>query len=121
MDSGDGIGGEEFEAGFEEEFFFEGIADLDSGAIFFAFFGEFSGGKGGTCEAVASGFCADIKHWVADSSGGTAGDLFVAEDSEIEDIDEGISVVALVKVDFTTDGGDADTVSVVSDSCDDSG
>ena len=119
MDAGDGIGGEEFEAGFEEEFFFEGIADLDGGAIFFAFFGEFSGGKGGTCEAVAARFCADIKHWVADSFGGSSGDLFVAEDAEIEDIDEGISFVALVEVDLAADGGDADTISVVSDSCDD--
>jgi len=42
LDTGDAATGEEFEAGFEEEFFAEGVADLHGWAVFLGFLGEFA-------------------------------------------------------------------------------
>ena len=45
LNAGDGIGREQFEAGFEQQFFFEWIADLDCRAIFARFFGQLARGE----------------------------------------------------------------------------
>ncbi len=39
LDAGDGVGLEEFEAGFEQELFLEGVADLHGRAVFLGLFG----------------------------------------------------------------------------------
>jgi len=48
-------------------------------------------------------------------------DLFVAEDAQIEDVDEWIALVAFVEIDLTADRRDADAVSVMRNAGDDTG
>ena len=115
LDACDAAAGEEFEARFEEEFFAEGVADLHGGAVFFGFLGELARGEGGAGEAVTAGFGSDIENGIAHALGGSAGDLLMLEDAEAEDIDEGISRVAVVEIDLAADGRDADAISVVGD------
>ncbi len=55
LNGDDGAGLHGFEAGFEEELFQEGIADLDVGALLLGLFGEFGAGHGGAVDAVAAG------------------------------------------------------------------
>ena len=121
LDAGDGVGGEEFEAGFEEEFFFERVADLHGGAVLLALLGQLARGKGRAREAVAPGLGADIENGVADAARCAARDLLVAEDAEIEDVHERIAVVAFVEIDLAADGGDADAVPVMRDARDHAG
>jgi len=115
LDARDAAAGEEFEAGFEEEFFAEGVSDLHGGAVFLGFLGEFARGEGGAGEAVTTGFSSDIKNGIAHALGSSAGNLLVLEDAEAEDIDEGISRVAVVEIHLAADGRDADAVAVVGD------
>lgn len=115
LDASDAAAGEEFEAGFEEEFFAEGVADLHGGAVFLGFLGEFAGGEGGSGEAITAGFGSDIENWIAHALGGSAGDLLVLEDAEAEDIDERISRVAVVEIHLAANGRNADAISVVGD------
>ena len=115
LDACDAAAGEEFEAGFEEEFFAEGVADLHGGAVFLGFLGEFARGEGGAGEAVTASFGPDIENGIAHALGGSAGDLLVLEDAEAEDIDERISRVAVVEIHFAANGRDADAISVVGD------
>ena len=118
LDACDTAAGEEFEAGFEEEFFAEGVADLHGGAVFLGFLGEFAGSEGGASEAVTACFRTNIENGIAHALGGSAGDLLVLEDAEAEDIDERISRVAVVEIDLAADGRDADAISVVGDAID---
>ena len=115
LDTRDAAAGEEFEAGFEEKFFAEGVADLHGGAVFLGFLGEFAGSEGGAGEAVTAGFGSDIENGIADALGGSACDLLVLEDAEAENIDERISRVAVVEIHLAADGRDADAISVVGD------
>ena len=115
LDARDAAAGEEFEAGFEEEFFAEGVADLHGGAVFLGFLGELARGEGGSGKAITAGFGSDIENGIAHALGGSAGDLLVLEDAEAEDIDERISRVAVVEIHLAADGRDADAISVVGD------
>ena len=54
LDAEDGAGLHDFEAGFEEEFFEEGVAHLDVGALLFGAFGELFGRHGCAVDAVAA-------------------------------------------------------------------
>ncbi len=115
LDACDAAAGEEFKAGFEEEFFAERVADLHGGAVFLGFFGELARGEGGAGESVTAGLGSDIENGIADALGGSTGDLLVLEDAEAEDIDEGISRVAVVEIHLAADGRYADAISVVGD------
>ena len=115
LDARDAAAGEEFEAGFEEEFFAEWVANLHGGAVFLGFLGEFARGESGTGEAVTASFGPDIENRIAHALGGSAGDLLVLEDAKAEDIDEGISRVAVVEIHLAANGRDADAVAVVGD------
>ena len=118
MDACDAAAGQEFEAGFEEEFFAEGVADLHGGAVFLGFLGEFARGEGGAGEAVTTGFGTDIENGIAHALGGSAGDLLVLEDAKAEDIHERITRVAVVEIHLAANCRDADAISIVGDATD---
>ena len=66
LNADDGAGGHGFEAGFEEQFFEERIADLHVGALLLRFLGEFGGGQQRCAvNAVAAGLCADVDDGIA--------------------------------------------------------
>src|SRR5204863_9514059 len=110
-----GVGCEEFEPGFEQQFLFEGIAYLHGRAIGARFFGQLAGGEGGARQTVATGFGADVEDRVADAAGRAARDLFVPQHSETKNIDERISLKAFVEINFPADGRNADAISVMCD------
>ena len=70
LDGDDGVGGHKFEAGFDQQLFDEGIADLHGGALFVGVGTEFGAGHGGAVDAVAAGLAADIDDRIADAGGG---------------------------------------------------
>ena len=114
LDSGNGAGGQEFEAGLAHEFFHEGIADLNGAALLFGgFVGEILGGEGGSGEAIAAGGWSDIEDGVAHALGLAAGDLFVAKDPEAEDVDQRVTLVGFVEINLPGDGGDPKAIAVM--------
>jgi len=62
LDRDDRVGGHEFCAGFDQQLFGEGIADLDCRALFLAIPAEVGRGHGGAVNAVTAGLAADIDH-----------------------------------------------------------
>ncbi len=106
-----------FEAGFEQEFFHERVADLHVRALLLRFFSEFRGGEERcTVDAVAACFCADIDHRIANAFRFREKDFFFFGDAEGESVDEGILRIARLEADFAADRRDAKTISVTSDS-----
>ena len=119
LNGDDGAGFHGFEAGFEEELFEEGVADLDVGALLLRFLGEFGAGHGGAVDAVAAGFGSDVDDGVADAGGAGVEDFVFSADAEGEDVDERIAGIAGFEDGFAADGGDAEAVAVVGDAFDD--
>ncbi len=111
----------DFEAGFEQEFFHERVADLDRGPVRVRFFGKLARGERGPGQAVATGGAADVDDRVADAGRGAALDLVVAEDTEAEGVDQRVAVIGIVEVHLAADGRDADAIAVVRDTGDDAG
>ena len=72
-----------------------------------------------TRQAVTPGGRSDVKDGVADSAGGAARDLLVAQHTEAECVDEGIAFVAFVEIDLAGDGRDAKAIAVMGDAADD--
>jgi hypothetical protein len=118
LDGDDGVGGHQLQAGLDEEFFREGVADLDGGALFFRVRGEFRGGHGGAVDAVPAGLGADIDHGVADAGGGGGEDAVGLGDADRHRVDQGVAVVGGVEVDLSAHGRDADAVAVAADAAD---
>ena len=80
--------------------------------------GQILRGEGGAGQAVAAGGRADVEDGIAQALGRAARDLFVAQDAEAKDVDQGISLVGLVKINFAGDGGNAEAIAVMSDAAD---
>ena len=121
LDAGDGIGGEQFQTRFEQQLFFEWIADLDGGPVFARFFGQIARGERGPGQTIATGFRADIKHGVADAAGRAARELLMPQDAEAKDIDQRIAFETFVEIDLAADGRDADAIAVMRNAGDDAG
>jgi len=109
-----------FEAGFEEQFLYEGIADLHVGAFLFRLFGEFGGGQQRCAvNSVTAGFCADIDDGIANAFGFGEKNFFFFGDAEGERVDQRILGIARLEGDFAADGGNAETVSVTTNTTND--
>ncbi len=115
LDAEDGAGLHDFEAGLEEEFFEEGVAHLDVGALLFGALGELFGGHGGAVDAVAAGLGADVEDGVADAGGGCVEDLVFADEAEGEGVEERVAGVAGLEAGFAAEVGNAEAVAVAGD------
>ena len=118
LDTGDRVGGEEFETGLEQELLAERITHLDGGTVGLRFLGQLARGESGTGKSVAPGLGADVEDGIPHTLGGAAGDLLVAEDAEAEGVHQRVAAVALVEVDLAGDGGKTDAVAIVGDAGD---
>jgi hypothetical protein len=99
-------GGEQFEAGFHDELFHEGIAHLHRAALLLGgFLGQVLRSERRARQTVATGGRADVKDRVADAFGRAARDLFVAQDAEAKGIHERIAFVAFVEINLARDVG----------------
>ena len=104
------------EAGFEQQLFHEGIADLHVGTLLLRFLAEFGGGqKRSAVDAVAAGFRAGINHGISGAAGAREKEFLAARDAERERVDQRIIRVAGLENDFAADGGNAETISVEAD------
>src|SRR5882762_653714 len=109
-----------FEAGFEEKFLHEGVADLHVRAFLFRLFREFGRSeKGRTVNSVAARFCADVDHGIANAFRFGEKNFFFLGDAESERVDEGILRVARLEGDFAADGRNTEAISVAADAADD--
>ena len=70
LDGDDGVGLHQLQAGLDEQFFGERIADLHGRAFFLGGGVELGAGHGRAMDAVAPGLAADIDHGIADARGG---------------------------------------------------
>jgi hypothetical protein len=78
LDGDDRAGRHQFEAGFEQALFGEGVADLHGRALFLDVVVEFGRGHGGAADAVAAGLGAEIDDRQADALGLGVEDLVVS-------------------------------------------
>src|SRR5882762_2927695 len=109
-----------FEAGFEEQLFHEGVADLHVGALLLRLFGEFGGGQQRCAvNSIAASFCADVDDGIADAFGFGEKNFFFFGDAEGERVDQRILGIARLEGDFAADGGNAEAVSVAPHAADD--
>jgi hypothetical protein len=118
LNSGDGVGGEQLETGFERSFLAEGIANLHCRPILLRFLGEVTRGERGARQSITPGLGADVENWIPDPLRGAAGDLLVPQHAEAEDIHQRVAVVTFVEVDLAADRGNTDAVSVMCDAGD---
>ena len=119
LDASDAAAREQFQAGFEQQLFAEGIPDLDCWTVFFRFFGQVARGKRSSSQPVASGLRPNIKDGISNSRRGAAGDLAVAQYSKAKYIHQRIAGIGFVKINLAADRWDPDTVSVMGDAGDD--
>ena len=109
-----------FNAGFEEEFFKERVAHLDVGPLLFRFLREFGARHGRAVDAIASRLCSDIDYRITNAGRSLRRTLrFPGKHREASDIDERVAGVTFFEDALATDSWDAETVTVVRDSADD--
>ena len=114
--SRDRAGRQQLEAGFHAEFLHERIAHLHSAALLLGrFLGQILRRKRRAGQAVAPGRRADVKHRVAHALGRPACHLAVAQHPEAEGVNERISFIRGVKIDFSGHRREADAVTVMGD------
>ena len=119
LDGDDGVGRHQFQAGLDQQFFRERVADLHGGALFLGIGGELGGGHGGAVDAVAAGLRADIDDGVADPGGGGEENPVRAGDADGHRVDQRVAVIGGMEVDLAADGGHADAVAVAADAAHD--
>ena len=100
-------------AGFQQEFFEEGVAHLNVGAFLFRLFREFSRRHGGAVDAVATGFSSHVNHRVAHAGSARVEHLVFPADAQCKHVDQRIGRVAFFENTFAANSGNAETVAVV--------
>ena len=115
LNADDGAGLHGFQAGFEQQFLHEGIADLNIRPLLLRLFGELGGGHGCAMNAVAPGLSANVNDRIADARGFPVEDLVVLEHAEREHVNQRVAVVAILKNALAADGRHAEAVSVMRD------
>src|SRR5271168_3235487 len=112
LNANDGAGLHGFQTGFEQQFFEERISDLNIRALGFRAFAELLARHGGTVDAVASGFRADINYGIALPGCASVKNLVAANQAQSERVDQRIAGVARLELHFAAEVGDAETISV---------
>ena len=115
LDTGHGIGREQFETRFEEQLLFEWIAHLNRGAVFARFLGQFARCECCSRQSVTTRFRADIKDRIAHPAGRAARQLLMPQDAKAKNVDQRIALETFVEIDLAADRWDADAVPVVRD------
>ena len=121
LNAGDRIGGEQFEARFEQQFFLERIADLHRRPIFARFLGQIARGERRARQTVAPRLRADVKDRIANAAGRAARELLVPQNAKAKNVHERIAFEAFVEINLAADGRDADAIAVMRDAGDHAG
>jgi hypothetical protein len=94
LDGDDRAGRHQLQAGFQQAFLGERVADLNGGALFLDGFVELGRGHGRAADAVAAGLGAEIDHRQADALGFREEDLVGLGDARGKGVDQAVAVVA---------------------------
>src|SRR5439155_24353101 len=121
LDGDDAVLGHDFEAGFEQQFLRERIADLHGGALFFGSFAKFGRCHGGAVDTVAAGLGAEIDDRHADAGSRGVENLVAAREADRHRIDEAVAVIAGVKTNAAAHGRHAERIAVAADAGDHTG
>src|SRR5437868_13810418 len=109
------------ETRFEQKFLFERIAHLHCRTIFARLLGQFARSERRPGQAIASCLRADIKNWITNAGCGAARQLLMTQHTKTKNIYEGIALETLIKIDFTANRRNPNTISVVRYAGDDAG
>jgi hypothetical protein len=115
LDRDDGAGGHQFEAGFQQALFGEGVAHLHGRALLLDRVVEFGRGHGRAAHAVAARLGAEIDDGHADARGGRVEDRVRVGEAGGEGVDEAVAVVGAVEADLSAHGRHAEGVAVAAD------
>ena len=121
LDRDDRVGRHQLEAGLDQQFLGERVADLDGRALLLAVLVEVGAGHGRAVDAVAAGLRADIDDRIADAGRGRIEDLVGLRDADGHRVDEDVAVIGRVEIDLAADGRDADAIAVAADAGDHAG
>ncbi len=119
LDGDHRAGRHQFEAGFEQALFGEGVADLDGRALLLDVVAEFGRSHGGAADAVAAGLGTEIDHRQADAFGLGVENLAGVGEAGGKGVDEDVSIVAFVELDFAAHGRHAEAIAIAADAGDD--
>ena len=115
LDGDDGVGGHQLQAGFDQQLFGEGVADLHGGALFLGIGPELGARHGRAVDPVPPGLAADVDDRIADASGGAEEDAVPRRDADRHGIHQRVAVVGGVEIDLAAHGRHADAVAVAAD------
>ena len=104
LDRDDRVGRHQLEAGLDQQFLGERVADLDGRALLLAVLGKIGAGHGRAVDAVAAGLGADIDDRIADAGGGRIEDLVGFGDADGHRVDQDVAVISRVEIDLAADG-----------------
>ena len=121
LDRDDRVGLHQFEAGLDQQFFGERVADLHGRPLFAGVAAKLGRGHCRTVNAVAPGLGADIDDRVTRSGGGRIEDAVGAGEPDAHRIDQDVAVVGRVELAFAADRRHADAIAVAADAGDDAG
>ena len=115
LDRNNRITGHQFEAGFDQQFFGEGIADLHGRALFIAVIVKFRARHGRAMNAVAAGLGSDIDDRIADAAGGRIENLVGICHANGHRVDDDIAVIGRIEIGLAADCRYADAIAVAAD------
>ena len=121
LNGDDGTCGHQLKAGFEQQLFGEGVADLDGGAFFLCVLIEFGRCHGGAMDAVATCLGAEIDDGQAHALGFGIENLVRVGKASGESVYEAVAVIAFVEIDFAADGRHAKRIAIAANACNDAG
>ena len=121
LDGDDGAGLHEFEAGFEQAFFGERVADLNGGTLFLDRVVELGRRHGSAADAVTAGLGAEIDDGQADALGFGEEDRVGLCETCGKGVDEAVAVITGVEFHFAADGRHAERIAVTADTGNDTG
>ena len=118
LDGDDGVSGHKLKASFDEEFFREGVADLNGGALFLRVVIKLRRGHCRAVDAVTTCFRADIKDRIAYAFGGRVKHIIRISESNTHGVDQNIAIIAFVEIRLAAHSRNTDTVTIAANTCD---
>ena len=121
LDRDHAIGGHDLEAGLQQQFFGEGIADLHGRALLGGIVVELGRRHRGAVNAVAAGLGAEIDDRHVDAGGRGIKDLVGVGEANRHRVDENVAVIAGVKAHLAADRRHPERIAVAADAGDHAG
>ena len=112
-------GGKGFQAGLDQRFLQEGVADLHRGPEFLFFLESTRRQSGRAVDSVAAGARARQQQDISSPVGGRAGQIFDARDADAHGVHQRVLRIAVVEVNLAGHIGHADAVAIPADAVND--